>query len=1074
MFTDVEGSTALRTSLGDGEADKLFHQHDEIISAEIEANRGQDLQAALGDGFLAVFVSTRRAIACAVGIQQNIERFNRGRAAAPLKVRIGLNTGEVAWQNGQPSGEAIHAASRVCGAADGGEVFVSDVTRQLAGTVPDVTFSDRGEHTLKGFPQPWKLWSLAWLGLAPETPEAVFVGREQEVETLRKHLLSALDGKGGLVLIGGEPGVGKTTLTKQLIKEAEARGAVALFGRCYESEGAVPYSPFVEFIEQSLRTVPAEWLREDMGEDAPEMARMVPELRRYFPDIPEPLDLPPEQQRRYFFNAVSSFIERASSRLPTVLVLDDVHWADEPTLLLIEHVAEQLKELRVLGVGTYRDVELDVSRPLAGSLERLLRARVASRISVQRFDQAGVSQMLGALAGGDPPPKLVDAIFSETEGNPFFVEEIFRHFVEEGKVFDEDGAFRSDIEVDELDVPESVRLVVGRRLERLGAEAKRALAAGAVVGRGFSFRLLETISDIVPDALLDIIDEAEAAKVIVPEEREGDVHYTFAHELIRQTLLSSLSIPRRQRLHLAVADAIERLDPTASETKPSEIATHLLESGVAADADRTIKALTRAADRAYDAAAFEDVVRLVQSTLDMLPADDALRRTQMLEKLGRAQRAIGHYEESLATMRTAITTYRDLGEAEAAGRVTFDAGYVLTVLGRFDEAAAINQEGIDLLGDRNVPERANLLAGVGVIVTFAGFLDMGEEYFQKAEEVVEALGPAVKGRVEWLRSVNRQVVLDIPGAIASGRRAVDLLRESGDVWTLADALGWLSTAKVFNGDNDEAIQLGREGAELAHKIGHISAIMMAQRGVDIGLVNNSGDLEAYEAAANADLALAESIASPFAAQSYTWLGVVAQLRGRVDEALTHHDKACEIETPSAFAAAWGFRVLNRAFAGDREACGTALAERTEELTNPETPQTAGHASDVLNAAETAAILGLQAEAAKLYPAIYLPDSWAGGRFYDGAIPARIVGMAAAAAGEWDEAEKHFELVLSQLERQRHALEDPQIRHWFGKMLLDRGQAEDRDRARELIGAALEDYNRIGMPLHAGWAEELLK
>ncbi len=328
-----------------------------------------------------------------------------------------------------------------------------------------------------------------------------------------------------------------------------------------------------------------------------------------------------------------------------VLVLDDVHWADEPTLLLIEHVADQLKDLRVLGVGTYRDVELDVSRPLAGSLERLLRARLATRISVSRFDKAGVSQMLGALAGGEPPPRLVDAIFSETEGNPFFVEEIFRHFVEEGKVFEEDGSFRTDIDVDELDVPESVRLVVGRRLERLGAEAKRALAAGAVVGRAFSFRLLETISDVVPDALLDIIDEAEAAKVIVPEEREGDVHYTFAHELIRQTLLSSLSIPRRQRLHLAVADAIERLDPTASETKPSEIATHLLEAGVAADAKRTIKALTRAADRAYDAAAFEDVVRLVQSTLDMLPADDALRRTQMLEKLGRAQRAIGHFEE---------------------------------------------------------------------------------------------------------------------------------------------------------------------------------------------------------------------------------------------------------------------------------------------------------------------------------------------------------------------------------------------------------------------------------------------
>ena len=270
---------------------------------------------------------------------------------------------------------------------------------------------------------------------------------------------------------------------------------------------------------------------------------------------------------------------------------------------------------------------------------------------------------------------------------------------------------------------------------------------------------------------------------------------------------------------------------------------------MAADAERTIKALTRAADRAYDAAAFEDVVRLVQSTLDMLPADDTLRRTQMLEKLGPAQRALGHFEESLATMRETISAYRQLGEAEAAGRVTFDAGYLLTFLGRFQEAVTINQEGIELLGDRIVPERANLLAGVGAIITFAGLVEMAEDYFQKAEGVAETLGPAVQGRVAWLRCINRQVVMDAPGAVASGHRAVDLLREGGDVWTLADALGWLSTAKFFNGDHDEAIQFGREGVELSNKIGHISAIMMAQRGVDLGLLIRSEDLEEFEVAA---------------------------------------------------------------------------------------------------------------------------------------------------------------------------------------------------------------------------------
>ncbi len=283
-------------------------------------------------------------------------------------------------------------------------------------------------------------------------------------------------------------------------------------------------------------------------------------------------------------------------------------------------------------------------------------------------------------------------------------------------------------------------------------------------------------------------------------------------------------------------------------------------------------------------------------------------------------------------MRETITAYQQLGEAEAAGRVTFDAGYLLTFLGRFQEAVTINQEGIELLGDRIVPERANLLAGVGAIATFAGFFDMAEDYFQKSQIVAETLGPAVQGRISWLRCLNRQVVMDIPGAVEAGRRAVDLLRGCGDLWNLADAIGWLSINMNFFGDFNEAARLGREGVELSTKLGHAAANMAAQRAVDISYGTTSGDLEAFENAARDDLVVNEALASPFASQSYTWIAVVAQLRGRIDEALTYHDKACAVETPSEFASAWGFRVLNRAFAGDREAVVGALADRTPELT----------------------------------------------------------------------------------------------------------------------------------------------
>jgi class 3 adenylate cyclase/tetratricopeptide (TPR) repeat protein len=1075
MFTDIEGSTALRTSAGDAQADALFAKHDELIRAEIEAHRGHDFHAALGDGFLAVFVSTRRAIACAVAIQQALERFNQQRRGAPLRLRIGLNTGEIAWMNGQPSGEAIHAASRVCGAADGGEVFVSDVTRQLAGTVPDVTFTDRGEHTLKGFPHPWKLWALAWRKAQTAAHQDVFVGRERELAELRGHLTSALEGHGGIVLVGGEPGVGKTTLTKELIKEAQERGALALFGRCYESEGAVPYSPFVEIVEQALAVVPPEWILEDLGEDAAEIARMVPVLRRHFPDLGEPLDLPPEQQRRYFFNAITSFITRASARVPTVLVLDDVHWADEPTLLLMEHVATALKELRILGIGTYRDVELDVSRPLAATLERVLRARTATRIPLYRFDRGGVAKMLEELASRPAPPKLVDAIYSETEGNPFFVEEVFRHFVEERKVFDESGEFLSDIAIDELDVPESVRLVVGRRLERLGLEAHKALAAGAVVGRGFSFSLLEAISDVDGGAVLDIVDEAERARVIVPEEREGDVHYTFAHELIRQTLLSSLSIPRRQRIHLAVADAIERTDPHAAEMRPSEIATHLVEAGVAAEASRTIAYLIKAVDRALDAAAFEDAARFIDSALAMISPDDKLLRTQVLERLGHTQRAMSHFEEAIDTWRDVMDGYNEAGDWESSARVNWHRGYLLTYMARFADAIANSQDGLDALGDRMVPDKALILGGRGAILALAGFFDLADAAIDEAEAIAPSFGPAVEGRVAWTHGVADLSKGDGAQAVANGSRGVALLREANDLWSLADALGWLSVSHLMYGQLDDAVRLGEEGTAIAERLGHVGARGIARSVAQTAQAQLTGDLDQYQTDTELNVEFVHSLNSAWESNAYTSLGVVHQLRGRLDEALEWFEKSVAVALPSSFAPQdWAFVAVNHALAGRGEDCRRAIADWIDTVTGAVGAWTIGKVTLALGLGDACAILGLAEEAAALLPAVRDLVEPYHQRLWDGAFASRVAAMTAATIGEWDVATELFELALGDLEVHRNVFERPRIDHWYGKMLLDRGRSEDRDRAHNLIGSALDEYERMGMPVHADMARELIR
>jgi tetratricopeptide (TPR) repeat protein len=679
--------------------------------------------------------------------------------------------------------------------------------------------------------------------------------------------------------------------------------------------------------------------------------------------------------------------------------------------------------------------------------------------------------MLSELAGREVPAALAEAVFRETEGNPFFVEEVFRHFVEEGRMFDDTGAFRPDIEINELDVPESVRLVVGRRLERLGPEAHKALAAAAVVGRGFSFRLWEAVADIDAGALLDIVDEAEGARVIVPEEREGDAHYTFAHELIRQTLLSSLTIPRRQRLHLAVANAMELLESRAAEMRPSEIATHLLEAGVAADADRTIDALTRAADRAFEAAAFEDSARFVESALELLDPDEALRRVQLLERLGQTRRAGGDIEEALATFRSVIASYRELGEAEAAGRLCFDAGYLLTFLGRFQEAIVLNNEGIELLADRVVAERANLLAGSAAIMSIGGFPHLAEDRFVQAETIADQLGPAVQGRVAWLRCVNRQAAGDLVGSAEAGRRAADFLRTAGDLWTLADALAWWAFALVNIGHYEEAAARAEEAIDVATRTGHTTAAALATRPTVLWALRMFGDLEEYEAAARRDIELFER--SPLFSQSYTWLGVATQLRGRMEESITHHDRACELELPSAYVMAWAYRALNRALAGAHDACRGQLAERIGELTDAKAVPTLGPYHARLAAAEAVAIVGEAHMAGDLYPIVCanLAEPVME-RFWDGAVPSRLAGMLASTVGAWPEAEAHFEYALEAAST--NILDAPQIRYWYGKMLADRGLAQDQPRANKLIVSALTEYERLGMPVHAAMARELLR
>ena len=658
LSTDLVGSTLLNQRLGDKAATTLEREIADLANAHVEKQRGVMVTYS-GDGLMVAFQSARRAVACAQEIQRGIARLNRSRPELGLKLRVGLHTGEVVNDDGGLHGETLIIAKRIESVAPGATIFASDTVRGVLGTAR-TELEDRGEFSLKGIDAPWRLWEVPWrdaesIGVLPGSARTPFVARGQEKARLVRAVEHARDGAGALVLLAGEAGVGKTRLVEEAAAEARRLGLRVLTGHCVDQQGAPPYLPTIEHIEEAARQVSPETLRLALGENAPEIAKLMPELRVRYPDIPEPVLLPPEQERRYLLRGVSEFVERAARATPLVLIFEDLHWADESTLLLVQYLAQRLAQMPVLVLGTYRDTELKPGRPLAGVLPGLLRQRLAEEIVLRRLTKEAVAALLEGRAGSKPPAELVALVYSETEGNPFFVEEVFRHLHEAGKLFDADGQWRSGLQIADTEVPRSVSLVIGQRLERVSDECRRILTIAALAGKTFRFDLLAAFQGIDEDDLLDALEEAAGATLIEDVSTGREARYAFIHEQIRQTLLSLLSTARRQRLHLRMADAMEALYGSEAEAHAADIAYHLYQAGAAADgSQRTVGWLVRAAERALDALAFEDALRDLDAARTVLPPGDAEGAVRVLRLRAHALRGLTRIDDALAALAEAI------------------------------------------------------------------------------------------------------------------------------------------------------------------------------------------------------------------------------------------------------------------------------------------------------------------------------------------------------------------------------------------------------------------------------------
>lgn len=892
-----------------------------------------------------------------------------------------------------------------------------------------------------------------------------FIGRERDLVQLRQALERTREEGLQLLLMAGEPGVGKTRLAARFGTSAHAHGATVLFGRSDE-EALIAYQPLVESLRHYVLTADDQELEARVRDGGAILGRLLPELHRRVPRLADPPGSEPDALRYHLFEAVGSLLESLAHTEPVVLILDDLHWADRPTLSMLRHLVRFSTRAHLLVLAAYRESELRADSPAGSFLAAAHREGVSDGIRLEGLTQPDVTALVRESVGGKVSASFARQLHRQTDGNPFFLGELLRHLSESGRL--EAGSADGKgvrFPLKDVGVPEGVRHVVSRRLARLDPQAHDVLRSAAVVGTDFDLSLLARVSEVPIDRLVVALQDAVDKGALI-EATDAPDRYSFGHELLRAALYDEMTAARRIRLHRRIGEVLETIERMGAPVRMSELAHHFFESRSLGHPEKAIEYAIRAGDAAMGMLAYEDASEFYERALAPSdgPATDE-RRCRLLLKLGRAQWRAGETVDSRVTFRQAGELAEELGApdllAEAAlgfgGGPFIETGIVDTPLIELLERA------LTALGSRDAPLRASALGQLAEALYFSGAGEPGLRLSAEALNVARRLGDsAALGRALNARRLALWGPDHLNDRLAASEELVSLAKRLGDRELLVQGRHWCIMDLLESGEADRAREQMVKQRRLAEELRQPFYLHYAQTW-EVVQAQLAGDLDEVENLAEKARATGEGAQSQNAESIY--VGQLFWLRREQDrigelEAVCH-DLVERLPRMPLWRAA--FALMQAALERPDEARAAwepLTADRFERI-----PRDFTWLTTMIGSAEVCAFLGDVERAEVLYELLlpyasrHVLISSAG---CHGSV-SRFLGILAAVQSDLDGAERHLEKAIAMNDELGSRPLAAHSRNTLARVLAARGRGHDRERANALALHALKTAEAVELP-----------